>query len=69
MGGFSIYIYIIYILRKGSDPKKKYIKYEKLKPLKPPKVKKASKIKDLHGGFNVFFKAPLKPLKPPFFVI
>ena len=24
-GGFSIYIYIIYILRKGSDPKKKYI--------------------------------------------
>ena len=25
-GGFSIYIYIIYILRKQSDPKKIYIK-------------------------------------------
>ena len=67
LGGlFYIYIYyFIYIKTKLAF--KKIYKYEILKPLKPPNPKKARKIKDLHGGFNVFFKAPLRPLRPPFF--
>ena len=65
-GLFYIYIYyFIYI--KTKLPLKKNYKYEILKPLKPPKAKNASKINDLEGGFNVFFKAPIRPLKPPFF--
>ena len=65
-GLFYIYIYYFLYLRTKL-PFKKIYKYEILKPLKPPNAKNARKIKDLRGGFNVFFKAPLKPLKPPFF--
>ena len=66
-GLFYIYIYyFIYIKTKLAF--KKIYKYEILRPLEPPNAKNARKINDLDGGLNVFFKAPLRPLRPPFFV-